>query len=377
MTDKILIVDDDVESLKLIALMLQRRGFNVIAANSGTQALSKLSTDLPDLIILDVMMPDMSGYEVCKRIRDNPATRDIPVLMFTAKTLIDDKVAGFEAGADDYLTKPTHPEELTSRIRSMLSRSTKPEPPKPALTGRAIGVFGVKGGIGTTTLAVNLAASYARDSTRRALIADFQLGTGGVGLQLGVAHAGMANVLSCPPQDIQPSMIDPEIVQHAAGMYVLASSPAPKEVQVNFPSEATVRTLEALRRMYDVVICDIGTRYTQRHAHLLRLCDHNILLVEPTEPSMVLAEKLLSEIKADTRKPVDVVVVNRSTRSHLAWHDVEERLSQEILSIVAFAQDVVSQAMDEQTPVVAYKPSAVVSTQMIKIADDVHARVGG
>jgi Response regulators consisting of a CheY-like receiver domain and a winged-helix DNA-binding domain len=111
MSEKILVVDDDVESLKLISLMLKRQGYDVAIANSGVQALSKALAEMPNLIILDIMMMDMDGYEVCRRLRANPETRPIPIIMFTAKTLIDDKVAGFEAGADDYLTKPTHPAE--------------------------------------------------------------------------------------------------------------------------------------------------------------------------------------------------------------------------------------------------------------------------
>ena len=101
MAEKILVVDDDLDSLKLIGLMLQRNGYEVIAANAGNQALARATSDHPDLIILDVMMPDMNGYEVSRRLRKNPNTQNIPIIMFTAKTLIDDKVAGFEAGADD------------------------------------------------------------------------------------------------------------------------------------------------------------------------------------------------------------------------------------------------------------------------------------
>src|SRR3990172_4688022 len=124
MSERILIVDDDNDSLKLIGLMLQRHGYEVIAANAGNQGIAKATSESPDLIILDVMMPDMNGYEVCRRLRANPATQSIPIIMFTAKTLIDDKVAGFEAGADDYLTKPTHPAELASRVKTILQRST-------------------------------------------------------------------------------------------------------------------------------------------------------------------------------------------------------------------------------------------------------------
>ena len=128
MAEKILVVDDDLDSLKLIGLMLQRNGYEVIAANAGSQALARALSDHPDLIILDVMMPDMNGYEVSRRLRKNPTTQNIPIIMFTAKTLIDDKVAGFEAGADDYLTKPTHPAELASRVKAILDAQCRSAP---------------------------------------------------------------------------------------------------------------------------------------------------------------------------------------------------------------------------------------------------------
>ena len=95
MAEKILVVDDDVDSLKLIGLMLQRQGYEVSSAGTGGQALSRAEAEQPNLIILDVMMPDMNGLDVCKRLRQNPRTARIPIIMFTAKTLIDDKVKGF------------------------------------------------------------------------------------------------------------------------------------------------------------------------------------------------------------------------------------------------------------------------------------------
>src|SRR4030095_2767206 len=141
MAEKILIVDDDIDSLKLIGLMLQRHGYEVVAANAGNQAISKATSEHPNLIILDVMMPDMDGYEVCRRLRANPDTKGIPIIMFTAKTLVDDKVAGFEAGADDYLTKATHPGELASRVKAILARSAT-QRRRDTRKGVTIGVVG-------------------------------------------------------------------------------------------------------------------------------------------------------------------------------------------------------------------------------------------
>ena len=123
MAEKILIIDDDMDTLRLVGLMLQRQGYEIVAANNGTQGLEKAFGEKPDLILLDIMMPDMDGYEVARQLRDNPLTKYTPILMFTAKTQLDDKVTGFEVGADDYLTKPTHPSELQAHVKALLARA--------------------------------------------------------------------------------------------------------------------------------------------------------------------------------------------------------------------------------------------------------------
>ncbi|MEK7311436.1 MAG: response regulator, partial [Chloroflexota bacterium] len=123
MPEKILIVDDDLDTLKLVGLILQRQGYEIVAANSGGQGLAKAAAERPNLILLDVMMPDMEGYEVARRLRADSDLARTPIIMFTAKTMVDDKVAGFEAGVDDYMTKPTHPAELVSRVKALLARA--------------------------------------------------------------------------------------------------------------------------------------------------------------------------------------------------------------------------------------------------------------
>ena len=127
MPQKILIADDDVETLRLIGLMLQRQGFEIAAASNGAQALEMACTVSPDLIILDVMMPDMDGYQVTRQLRQDATTAEIPILMFTAKTQVEDKVTGYEAGVDEYITKPIHPAELVAS-RKVLTFPRKSTP---------------------------------------------------------------------------------------------------------------------------------------------------------------------------------------------------------------------------------------------------------
>jgi two-component system KDP operon response regulator KdpE len=116
---KILVVDDEERMVRFIRLNLEHDGFQVIEANRGSQALEQVRTQLPDLILLDIMMPDIDGFEVLRLIRE---TSNVPVIMLTAKGEEDDRVRGLEMGADDYITKPFSPRELVSRVRAVLRR---------------------------------------------------------------------------------------------------------------------------------------------------------------------------------------------------------------------------------------------------------------
>jgi len=116
---KILVVDDEPNIIALARLYLEREGYDIVAAANGNDALSKQSSDNPDLIILDLMLPDIDGYEVCRQIR---AKSDVPILMLTARREDIDKIVGLELGADDYLTKPFNPRELVARVRAILRR---------------------------------------------------------------------------------------------------------------------------------------------------------------------------------------------------------------------------------------------------------------
>ena len=169
MSAKILLVNDDLQSLKLVGVMLQRRGYTIVAACGGAQGLAKAESDRPDLVILDVMMPDIDGLEVCRKLRSQPSTSHIPIIMFTARTLIRDKLDGIQAGVDDYLTKPIHPNDLAARVEAVLQHSARPLTP----AARVIGFLGVKSGVGTTTLALNTAAALAMaEADRRVILAD-------------------------------------------------------------------------------------------------------------------------------------------------------------------------------------------------------------
>jgi two-component system KDP operon response regulator KdpE len=123
MPEKILIIDDEEATVHLIAMLLEKRGFETIKAYRAEEGLRKAYRHQPDLVLLDIMMPEMNGWEICKRLRE---MSDVPVVFLTARSDVKDVVKGLELGADDYITKPYDNDELVARVRAHLRRSPRP-----------------------------------------------------------------------------------------------------------------------------------------------------------------------------------------------------------------------------------------------------------
>ena len=135
--NKVLIVDDDPDIRTLYGLLLRREGFEVIEAGSGQEALSKVKAETPTLVLLDVMMPGMNGYEVCQQIKSDPQTAHLPILMISGKTTVADRKNGMSVGADDFLVKTIGPRSLVSRVKDLLS------PALPCDSAASVSVSGV------------------------------------------------------------------------------------------------------------------------------------------------------------------------------------------------------------------------------------------
>jgi len=131
MTEKlpyILVADDDALVLRSITFILQRAGFRVETVRNGGDALEKIKSDRPSLALLDVMMPELDGLEVCRRVKSDPALREVPIFLVTARAMNAERERGLEAGADDYITKPFQNKQLIANILSVLERSGTPLP---------------------------------------------------------------------------------------------------------------------------------------------------------------------------------------------------------------------------------------------------------
>jgi len=127
-TKRIVVVEDEEDIMELICFNLERENYTVVRAESGEEALREIGKELPDLVLLDLMLPEIDGLEVCKRLKQDLRTQSVPIVMVTAKGEEPDVVTGLELGADDYIAKPFRPKELVARVRAVLRRSSRAAP---------------------------------------------------------------------------------------------------------------------------------------------------------------------------------------------------------------------------------------------------------
>lgn len=383
MPEKILIVDDDVDTLRLVGLMLQRQGYLIVAASNGEQGLAKAFEEKPDIILLDVMMPDMDGYEVSRRLRKNPATENTPILMFTAKTQLDDKVTGFESGADDYLTKPTHPTELQAHIRALLSRAG----PKKAEQldtashehhGRVIGVLAARGGLGVSTLASNLAGALYTRAHDEVILAELTPGQGTLGMDLGMPNQkGLNELLSGTTAEVTREKVSALLVSHSSGLKLMLASENPSDVRLTGKInqyETLVMRLSTLARF---IVLDLGAGLPSFVQKILPLCSDRIVVIEGA-PNTIAHTKLLMDGIADLgidRMRVDVVLNNRiRSEAQMAWTEVQQNLGHSIASTITPAPEMMVAAVRIHMPAVFSQPTNVTSQQILKIADQILER---
>lgn len=386
MTEKILVVDDDLETLRLVGLMLQRQGYEIAAASSGHQALIMAQDKSPDLILLDIMMPDMDGVEVTRRLRSRPSTKDIPIIMFTAKTQVEDKILGYDAGADDYLTKPTQPRELFAHIKAVLARAQKPKtaalnvasPKQTTEKGTITGVMSVRGGLGVSTLALNLAIMLHHEYKTDVVLAEYRPGNGVIGLELGLQRIeGLNRLLQLAPAAIDETAVETGLITHATGIRLLLASPLPCDAKYACEAAQFEAITHQLKFLSKHTIIDLGSSLTPAVEKVLAMCDDVLVIVEPVPQTIVqtkaLLEDLLNRGFGDGR--AHPVLVNRiRSGMQLSWSQVQDQLGSGISYIFTPAPELAYQASINNLPMILQQPDSLTTQQFKKLAEMIAQR---
>ena len=385
MPEKILVVDDDIDTLRLVGLMLQRQGYQIAAANNGQQALAMAESEKPDLILLDLMMPDMDGYEVTRRLRANPAISTIPIIMFTAKSQVDDKVSGFESGADDYLTKPTQPRELFAHIKAVLSRGIKARPAPTATAavagnrGHVIGVLAVKGGMGVSTLAVNFAISLRLRTKKEVILAEFRPGEGSLSLDLGyMKPEGMSRLLERKPKEITAAETEAELMTHSSGVRMLLATFQPSDARYTTAVDHFNTMTQCMAYQADYIVLDLGPGIPPITNKVLNSCDELVVLLESHPYTIMRTKVLVDELtqRGFGEGRINVVLYNRvRSEFQIPVAQVQEQFKHGITIVFTPAPELIFQASKNNIPLVIQHPDNLTSQQFAKLADNIAKHV--
>ncbi len=359
--------------------MLERQGYRILAANTGAQAIHLAKAEHPDVVVLDVMMPDFDGFEVSRRLRKDPETNHIPILMFTAKTQIEDKVIGYEAGADDYLTKPIHPAELSTHLRALLSRVKTRSLPSHE-RGYTVGVLAAKGGLGVSTLTLNLGLAFHQRTKADVIAAELRPGMGTWRSELGIASTnGLDDLLRMHTADISIPAVEDSLIRISYGIRLLLASPHPRDagmMQAVQQMEAIVDKLPALAKL---VVLDIGTPCLPAFDGIVKTCDEVIVITEPY-PTCVQRTRLLLE-ELDTKgfgpnKPLQVVSINRTRADvQLSLIQMQEMLGTGISQVIPPAPEIAYQAATRNVPFLQVQIGSAVSLQYHNLAERLAQKV--
>lgn len=382
MAEKILVVDDDLDTLRLVGLMLERQGYTIVAATTGQQALSLAKSEKPALVVLDLMMPDIDGIQVARQLRADPDTQNIFIIMFTARGQMEDKLEGFDAGADDYLTKPVQPRELIAHIKAVLKRAggTQSVSAKEYKSrGQLIGVLAAKGGVGVSTVAINLGIALRITSKKPTIVADFRPGSGTIGLELGYSNAqGLSRLLSFNPAAITPEVVENELNEHVIGLRLLLSSPNPHDVQNCNPVESFDAIARSLVYLANYSVLDLGSSPTPAILKVVDQCQVIVLVLEPV-PQTLIQSRVLFDYLIERGKDENMILLTLVNRQRagmqLSLGQVQDQFSRNIPVMVTAVPELAYQSQVSNTPMMLRQTDGVTAQQFASLANKVLQRL--
>jgi pilus assembly protein CpaE len=374
MIRKILLVDDDPVLLKTVGMTFHRAGYEVIVALNGPDAMRKVVEKQPDLVILDVMLPGMSGHEVCQHLRETPETEHLPIIMLSALSRVEDKIAGFSAGADDYLVKPISPEELLTRVKVLLARSAQRAAPPTPSQARIVAFIGVKGGVGTSTLAVNVAIAAAQENRPTVLI-DLHPEGGTAAVQLGqVPRLSLSNLLEQEPDAIDAGAIDHCLLTHRTGLRVLPAPLSPTPRAHPLTTQHVESIINHLSTRADLLVLDLQPFLSEAACDILRRASRVVLVIESDSIAAQTAQRWLEALGSEgiAGSQVYVVAVNRGGgATPYNKPQLEEMLGSDVSLVIRHAVEMCLLANKNAMPVVLQQRNTNLEQQLRTLAEAV------
>lgn len=374
----VVVADDDPDILSLVGNTLQARGYQVLPARDGQQAWQLILRELPDAAVLDVEMPFMTGFDVLRRVRSDPHTRNMGIILLTGRADISDKVSAFEVGADDYMIKPFQPRELTARLGALIKRTEETQRATPAENprGQVIALFGAKGGVGTSTLAANLAVALAASGDRVCLV-DLDLEHAVTALLLDIIPSRRGTIADLSKEfetGVDWALMDKFLVAHRSGVSVFPGPMTPAQAEL-VTGEHVKLYLGTLRGHFTHIVVDLPSTFRDTTLDVLESSDR-LLLVSTADLLAIKTLRGLVDVllQLGVAKSLLQAVVNQVTPApRLSVNDVKQGVGIPVIASVPYGGDQFVDAVNEGTPLVEKRPQHPASQAIRKLAEIVAA----
>ena len=369
--ERILFVDDEAQIRKLLSTYLTRQGYDVVTATDGYEALKSVRASAPALVITDVMMPNMNGFELTRRLRADHRTARIPVLMLSARKEADDILTGYSEGADEYVAKPVEMAVLAAKVDVLLKRVKMTAGDLVKRRGRVILFAHGKGGAGTTTLAVNAAVALAETKLYRVGLLDLNLEFGNAQMHFDLKPAQtLADLAALDPAQLDDETFGRLLTQDRSGVQVVISSDAPENAElVTVP--LVQHGIDRLRAACDYVVLDTPATFSQQVLAAIDASDAIAVVAEPHIASLKAAKDWFEVLdKLSYPKERCMLIVNRTTQSGLETDQVARMLNRRPDLIVPFTS-VFDEAADRGRPLILLHPENAAAKVMRDLAAQV------
>ncbi|GAB4547894.1 MAG: response regulator [Anaerolineae bacterium] len=361
----ILIIDDDPDVTRLIEFALRRAGHQVLTARDGETGLSITQAEHPDLVIADVMMPRLNGYEYCRRVRAQKDLADILILIFTARFQSVDRQAALEAGATDYLPKTVQPADLIAHVERLLGEAPAAGVPK---LGEVVAAFSLRGGAGVTSLAVNLAVAVALSRRQPVALVDLSPLAGHAALMLNLAYGkGLRKALGAS-QQIETETLQPHWKKHDSGVHVLPSTASPGDAGEVSPG--LVQPLaDHLRHSFSLIVLDVPAILSGTTAAALTVADRILLIVTPdvaAVQSATVALQALDTMDVESER-VWVVLNSPGGVGGLPEEAISKALKRPLAASIPYEPDMLG-ALNARRPLMLASPKSAAAQAIARLA---------
>lgn len=357
---RILVVDDDPITLRIVSKSLSGAGYTVFTARDGQEALAQVESVRPDLIILDVMLPTMDGYEVLRRLKARTDAPLLPVLMLTADDTVEGKIKAFTAGAADYLAKPFDAAELVARVKALLRRFAGPAAAAPAAAGTVLALFSLRGGCGVSTLAANLAAALAQIWGQSVVLVDLALAAGHSALLFNLPlHHTWADLARIPPAELDADLVERTLLEHPSGVRVLAAPRGPQFAEA-VSADHVAQVIRLLKLRYPYVVLDCAHDFSPTTLAGLDAAHRIVTIMTPDLASAYVTARTLDAFEAlEYSKDRIYLVLNWTfERGGLARKEMESFLKHPTSLVIPFAPDPIVKAINTGVPPVLDAPES-------------------